>query len=1593
MPIYVYKGKEYVLENTTDPKEAKEKILKYLGSQEKDTKVPSQEEMTFGEALKGGWADVGKRLATGGAFLGSLVTPESMDDKLFASMEEAHKQLDAWANPSKKQRDFGDNLTAVVGSLPGQLLALPFSPAETGQIAIDKGETVEDAQKAAFVDTVGNMVGVAVPAATVGKVGKQILTGSAAGAGQDYATRDLITQQLKTQEGKAAFEPTLETTALAGIIGGALGPVLGPRAEKPFESQIFSPEVKRPEAEEEITNKNIQKNEADIAEAERRIQKDLEAIDNIRAKSVEEAQAQKEKILKDVEFQSQVIKNAEANLSLLKGEEGTTIKNNRDQAVKETSQNAPDSTIPPRRNLPPTEESIAAPRASEGPTIRFRGFEDDPELVTFTQGLIKDLGLQNDRLDTNLKGDSSRVPDEQGSLSAFSDRMELALYPENIKAELDSLKQTPLYSKFFQSLDEEGQYNLAKRFVVAHELGHAAMVKLLQSSGGTSKLTTFAKQYETWRANNPDKQAVRQASEVLPIGRHEYQASFADFFANRVAKELLFPGSKSFFKHLGQQLKKIYDNVVQYAGINQKDFPLDSFIRDIIQRNKQMFEDHGKTIWEMQQIKENEKGIKHLNYSQAFEKAIQKGWDSGPHHFKMMKSDGDFYDFSGYQKVPFVEDQIQVIEKASMYLDITPYSSNIILNYMRDFGRGFVKHGFGILQKQGIWNQNPIISHVANVILEANQKQIARASELLSGAPDRYLWDKTVGKTFSTLQRLKDENSVTQVLNKTDGNALFNVFEVLKAGYNKFDYEENLKVNGQHLTDGEVKVYNTLTKMFRRLHSMSREVETELGKKNIIGYKQGWLPAIRHGKFSVSIHKHGIKNLAGKENDSVLASNTVYLQHFFTRREAENFAASFKSNEYFAGNVREQEFDVNRESLKDFAESFTKFVEESLTDQGISPQKTTEHINNLLNTYLERGGVLGHHQKFRSDIPGYRGSELFKTSAEAGESFRKAIFSSVEEYTRLMAKMELTHKTDVVLSDPNLLKTHPNAMDMGRFMQNYALNNIEPILKFDGLKNLIDSIYIDTHAYNPMKFLGAKKYPDVHVADRINGEFSRFFYVFTLMSRPSFWAAQGLQFTWAARSIAQLGGGPLAASIAFGRAVKNFTSLADRDFIHGMFHVSQNTHTFHPQFINDLNSFHVAEFAKEGKKGKLILEILTGEKPSTMADSFSRVMTYSWMYEFYKSKGFKGKELWEKAAKATDENMVQYGRQYKAPIFQEMGMLGDMMAPLQTFPQAALGNLVADINVMLNARGGKEKLKASMPFFATMAVTTLMTGAIGAPLVAEYEALRLLINSLSKAVGSEVELPSIVDWALGGDNTFANRALSHGLPGAATMQATGGEGIDFMSSNRWQPLFNGILEGEKTFIDLLPVVGWTADMVVAGSSVALNTAGIKEIPEDEVRKQALTLTPGAYKALTDLKFDSATRNFVPNTRGDATVPETTMTRATRALGSRTVEQHTDQQKNFRFKAPEKKREEQIQKKKNLLYDAYKEKNQEEVTKLALELYEMGVNKDTLVTFLESKEFNKNVPEKTRLFVDKSGNMSDTNALKYQRYKEQFGENE
>lgn len=146
--------------------------------------------------------------------------PNEAGDRIYRDLQDRIESRNEWANPDKAEQGLTGKLAGAALTLPGQIAAFPFSPFTTGQEMLESGEDLSTALKGTAIDTAGNSLGAAL--GPVGKGVNRVITGAAAGAGQEYLTRKGIQSVAEREETKKKFEPTGEDLAVSGIIGGAM---------------------------------------------------------------------------------------------------------------------------------------------------------------------------------------------------------------------------------------------------------------------------------------------------------------------------------------------------------------------------------------------------------------------------------------------------------------------------------------------------------------------------------------------------------------------------------------------------------------------------------------------------------------------------------------------------------------------------------------------------------------------------------------------------------------------------------------------------------------------------------------------------------------------------------------------------------------------------------------------------------------------------------------------------------------------------------------------------------------------------------------------------------------------------------------------------------------------------------------------------------------------------------------------------------------------------------------------------------------------------------------------------------------------------
>ena len=917
-----------------------------------------------------------------------------------------------------------------------------------------------------------------------------------------------------------------------------------------------------------------------------------------------------------------------------------------------------------------------------------------------------------------------------------------------------------------------------------------------------------------------------------------------------------------------------------------------------------------------------------------------------------------------------------------------------IWNGIRSVVNGITQHNFGFKAKGSIYFDQPVIKFMADVVNETDARRRQLYHMLMDGIPDKQAFlDQPFGHR---LDRLQDEKSPRVMIQKAHDTDIHAVLKVFESGYNKYDYNTNLEVNGSHLTPFQKELYKTLSTLWRRLYNASVANAKALGKKRLIPDVPGWYPSVRRGNYSVIVRKPGLSlvDTIDAETGTLKTSDIIYYESFKTEAQAKEFIDFLNKNKGDDTiNAQLQDMSMITKDQSFLLDMYLEEVQNAFQlNRAVSKEQISQVMTDIYNKFVERGGTLGAHHKLRTNVPGYAGSDIFQSPAQAGKAFKEAILSSVEDYTRLMMKMEVGTKRDLVVHDPDISVKYPKATNAANFIAEYALNNVDPI----DIK--IDNAATSWVAEGWYKF--RKRDMKIPVHRKALGVLTHLLYAKTLTGRAAFWVGNMAQPIWAIRT--PLREDPAHTMQTLGLSMKHLTEFSGFGAKHTnpeiqnfLFWGTQNRpDSFSPQFVNDVDSFFRETAKLKESKGEWIAKFLLGEKPAGWADSFSRLWTSLWMYEVYKNKGFKGTELYKKAIDATDANMARYERQFKAPIFQELGVTGQMLSPMLTFSNNMLGNTIADVRYMIKQPGGMAKLKASLPFMGTVAVSALMSGVLGTVGLAEYEAIALLFNYLATKSGSDWRMPTIHEWILKGDNSFSNEVLRSGLISAST-KAIDSEGYDIGSVNRWQTIIDAQAQGEQAWYSIFPGIKFAVDQ--AGYLGTIVEATHKDVKTNDFREAVLGSvfsSPTAWaRTLWDINaFDANTRLAEPDKAGNDLRPQTKSEMVAQALGTKTLTKKVDQERAMYQKQKETAENEFRSKQKEIFVDAIMEKDLAKADRALNKLIKARAYPQEILNNLQNELWGRTVPQGIRQFVSRSGKMSPAQQRRLLDYIEMYEQN-
>jgi len=1056
--------------------------------------------------------------------------------------------------------------------------------------------------------------------------------------------------------------------------------------------------------------------------------------------------------------------------------------------------------------------------------------------------------------------------------------------------------------------------------VGAHEIGHVLLNKAIQKQiESYEDFDKIIKDFEEdLKVNRPTNIAMSDfwRGDKSAAGYVKQQEYFHEYFAERVAKQLLSKHALgAFSRGRGKTFQTLMDASINYLkerGINvdRKAF-IDDTISNIISSNEASIKAAGQTIWESIDLIKND---------QIFNEG---------------KVPGEFWNKS-------LEEVLGDKRVQNIIPDKNPFLG-LDTNDLPTMSRKALKLASRAARAthQEFFNRNNIADFDPNDPKVGSAYKAMRDIDIeMEGYETDLLYDQQSSANMSilnTFRKVHDAASMYMTLRKMTDLDSYEVMTVLQKGFDEgIPYEDNLKKNGGHLTEQQVKYYNTLAKTYDKAYTMSRDFESNLGKKDIISKRDGWFPSTRVGNFTVTINFGGL--IARRQN-------------FRTKLEAEKFRQKLLDSPITQFQISDvidlQKGDKvisSMEVANSLAESYARLfpqAEDVLRDKSEA----------ILEAFVTRGGKLGKHHEYRYNIAGYKGNELFKTKEEMGRSFKEANEQFISEKAMQMRAMKYRHVFGQVLENPDFQKNNPNSYDAIKQMYDNSLNrNVDFVNELGGEL----SYRVDKIANDILDVFGKERTSDKPLMEVTTQGIRDTFTAFFMTAKPLFVLAQILSvppMTIAKMAYQQ----PFKAPATFMKGMFKLFS-GNKELWDVIKEVSRTTKTFDAQFMES--------FALQ-KSSKPIVEALKDwvllQAPGRGAESLSRIMTFA---AFYEMTGDVNTSIIK-----TGDTLALYDKANSPAFFSHMGFVGDAMKPLQSYGQNMLGNIIGMVRYV-----DKKDAKTLMPLVHFAALSIAISGAQGLPFIQEYEALRLLL----KEKFGVYELPSYFDLVYSKEGLLKD-GVSQEMANAAMLGGGSLTGIDIASSarpNKSLPAnLLSLAAGETPMLDMMPLHKWAMSVPGAVRDIAKGIGDNAKAAE--VKKAFETVAPSGpvgygIKEIAGLNettvFGENTGKKIIGKSGEASSSRTTADKVAGYLGGKSTDSRMEELTNYQVVSKEKERQERIDNAAIKLTETGNRKHLQ--TLMDLDLTEKEIN-----NLVERQIFNRVAPQDVRMLMNKAGKVT------------------
>lgn len=1144
---------------------------------------------------------------------------------------------------------------------------------------------------------------------------------------------------------------------------------------------------------------------------------------------------------------------------------------------------------------------------------------------------IKTLGLENEKLYFIHNNNTN----ELGNCRFYGNSAVLAINEAKSSAR-QSLVDKALGGKL--STASKAFYDIR---IATHEMGHFLLNKYLHTMSintGKTKIpfneiplvVKLQKQFDS--LEKADFQPISPADLTKTKQVENRQKYFHEFFADQVTKELLyFHTLGAFTNNRGQWITKFGQLIsTSMATLRKHKVEIDrrSFVQDIVNdlivENKASIEATGKTIWENFQLRNRDK--------QVF-----AGWD--------MEKTITYERGNSNWHMPSSNKGDNMADNKTGLFSLSAINKLVT--------KVFPKNNLAL-----IFKDNPHIAKAYDVIRTAEIHATKLSKKIWFGDES---YENFANRSILTrFSDIKDGNSPYHTVKKMSDLEAYNIHQVFQRGLEEgLMYDKSLELYGQHLTEKERQTFLTLAKMYGQQYQGIVDMQKQLGKKHVLEYRPGWYPSERMGEWFVTL----------KFDD-----NTIFRQHFPTEVAAKKFIERTNKEQFkyltvtapekkdVSSILAQKEHDVSQ------IDTICNMLEQKYKQSGAGIVKD---INNLRKIMAERGGKFGKHHEERSNMLGYKGSELFMTPEELGRSFKEATIESVDSYAAGIRKLYMDTHLRPMLEVGNL---DENTHMVVKQMYDTASNRVENIMEKpdtyirEGVEKMVRKV-LDSKVAGlfGVEYKGNKAALDTFVGGTLE-----LLYLWKIMSKGAFILSQPMSSVQAIRHMSY-DGGYLKPWISYGKGLWNLTT-GNKELKQAMFKSRNESNTFEPQFIDSL---HLTE--ESGPILTAMKDWIMLRKPAEIADTLSRAFTYSAMFTHYRSMGHNFDTAVRLAERGTDSTMIVYGNRDSGAIWQHAGFLGTMARPLQTFPTAALGNFIADARNM-----SLKDYKSAAPMLNYVLSTILLSGVMGLQFITEYEMIRKWMEDKDPGSGP----PAVADIMLQ-DPTFDERidADPEAYKKAFLLGVPALSGIDLASSLRSNETFAttlvGVATGQKAFYEALPLINLGVDVVGGVSTLAkakiAETMGVEGY-DLSVAQRAKAITdafPAGAISYAKKEYDGVneTRLFGENTgmkqggkEGEATTERTTTDKVAGYLGTKSTEDRTNLLVNMRKQELDKRRNEQIKKNANLFIETGKD--------IFLQrLIDTGLSDEQLENRLGNTVYKKLVDQRLRYIANKQGNVN------------------